>query len=342
MHNKKIILLILVILLLLVCIKVIPSLSENNNKTEKYGFLMDTQVRIVIYDKGNFDNEAQKCYELISGIDKIMNTYNEDSELAKLNKTGHSSVSDYLYVVIKKSVEISEKTDGAFDVTIKPLSELWNFKNAKVPSESEILQAKSVVSYRNIELKENNIVALNNGVGVDLGGIAKGYAADKAVEFLKKSGIKNALVDIGGNIKFTGNSDKRSEGFLVGIQDPGEKNGISLGAIRLKDKTLVTGGIYERNFTSDGKLYNHILNPYTGYPVENELLSVTVISENSSEADAYATALMILGEEKGLKLLNSTNGIECIMVKKNNEIVLSEGIKKEQFEIRNDKYFIKE
>lgn len=342
MRNKKILLLISILLLLLVCIKVIPSLSEKNNKTEKYGFLMDTQVRIVIYDKGNFDSEAQKCYELISGIDKIMNTYNEESELAKLNKTGNSSVSEGLYEVVKKAVGISHKTDGAFDVTIKPLSELWNFKNAKVPSEAEISKAKSFVSYKNIEIRENNVVVLNNGAGLDLGGIAKGYAADKAIEFLKKSGIKSALVDIGGNIKFIGNSDKKNEGFLIGIQDPNEKSGISLGAIRLKDKTLVTGGIYERNFTSDGKLYNHILNPSTGYPVENELLSVTVISENSSEADAYATALMILGEEKGMKLVNSTNGIECIMVKKNNEIVLSKGIKKDQFEIRNNNYFIKE
>ena len=342
MNSKKVVLIIAVIILFFVCVKVIPDFTEKNEKTEKYGFLMDTQVRIVVYDKGNYDNEVQKCYELISDIDKTMNTYNEKSELAHLNKHKEASVSESLYSVIEKSVEISKKTDGAFDVTVKPLSELWNFKNATVPSYEEISEAKASVSYKNIEFKNNNTIVLNNNAEIDLGGIAKGYAADKAIEFLSNCGIKNALVDIGGNIKIMGNSHKKNNGFLLGIQDPKESNGISLGAILLKDKTLVTGGIYERNFSSGGKLYNHILNPKTGYPIENELLCVSVISDNSCEADSYATALMILGEEKGLNLVNNTYGIECIMVKQNGEIVLSSGIAKEQFEIRNDNYFIKE
>ena len=313
------------------------SYTDNNKPYEKIGYALDTQIRIVVYDKGIDTDILNKAYNEILRLEKVLSNFNNNSETYILNKNKELTVSDELKSIILSGIEITNKTSKNYDLTIYPLSEIWNYKNKNVPHPDKIKEVKSLVGIENVKVDGCKVTLLNNAK-IDVSSLAKGYIADSVIDLLKNNGIKNALVDAGGNIKVMGSVKGEGSSFKIGIKDPNSKETQSLGYIELKDKSIVTSGIYERNFTYNDKIYHHIIDPKTGYPSENDVVSASVICENSMIADAYATGVVVMGADKGLKLIEENKDLECIIVKKDNTIIVSSGIK--NFKLTNDDYKI--
>ncbi|MEW6041108.1 MAG: FAD:protein FMN transferase [Elusimicrobiota bacterium] len=284
---------------------------------------MDTEVTITIEEKS--EQESRKAAELafqeMKILDCLYNWRNPSGNLYKLNKNKIIRSDKTLDALIKKSLEYSKLTEGAFDITIQPLIELWNIPGNKTPPDKySIKNALKRVNYKYIKVGKKNI-RLYNGARIDLGGIAKGQIVDSAIEVLRACGIKCALVNAGGNISVIG--DKY---WKIGIRHPrGDINKI-LGIIEIKNQAVATSGDYERFFEYRGKRYHHIFNPKTGLPAD-KCISVTVVAPNATEADALSTSLFVLGAEKGLKLANELQGIECIFVNPDGKITTTPGLK---------------
>ena len=217
--------------------------------------------------------------------------------------------------------------NGKFDITIAPVSSLWDFKSESPapPNDSQIKEALSHVNYKNISVEGNTVELLDESAAIDLGGIAKGYIGDKAKEFLIEKGVTKALINLGGNILVI---CPENDSLKIGIQDPNGQEGALSGAISTNGNSLVTSGIYQRCFEYNGKLYHHILDTSTGYPVDNNLASVTIIGPESADCDALSTTVFCLGAEEGLKLVNSLDGYEAVIITKDNETLFSDGINK--------------
>jgi thiamine biosynthesis lipoprotein len=281
-----------------------------------------------------------KAFNELDRLAGLLNFYSEDSEVSMINKNAGDKpvkVSPETLEIIEKALYVADNTEGAFDITVGPLVRLWDFQNKILPDEKIIKEGLKLVGYKNVIVdKEKSTVFLKTkGVQIDLGGIIKGYAADKAVDVLKKNGIKSGIVAIAGDIKTFG---KRPDGKLwkVGIQNPRfnppttplEKGGFSdeiLATVELSDMAISTSGDYERFFIKDGKRYHHLLNPKTGYPVYG-YQSVTVITKDAAFADAFATGIFILGNQKGMDALKKL-GFDGVIVDKDGKILVTEGIK---------------
>lgn len=340
MKNKK-----QTILILLISITFLSIFSSCNQKTitkanpsSKTEFHLGTVVTIKIYDEVP-ENIFKKAFNRISNIEDKMSLNIEESEVIDINKASGKNfvkVSKDTFNVIEKGKYYSDVSKGNFDITIGPLVQLWNIgtKKAKVPSTKEIKDNLPLVNYKDLTLnKEETKVMLNKkGMILDLGGIAKGYAADEVTKILKNNGINHAIINLGGNV-FAMGSKPDGSGWKIGVQNPfDEKRGSHIGIVNIKNKSVVSSGIYERNFTENGKLYHHILNPYTGYPVRNNLQSVTIVADESFDADGLSTGIFALGLDKGMKLVESLEGIDAIFVTDTKKIYVSSSIK-DNFEI---------
>ncbi len=306
------------LILLLLC-----GCNSGERENSETRFLLDTVCTLTADCEGEvIDGAFSLCEELERTLSKTL----KDSDVYKLNNTeGFVSVSEDTLKTVERALYYSELSGGKFDITIAPVSALWDFKNQVVPSKDEISEALQSVDYHGIE-KKNGEISLGTKQ-IDLGGIAKGYIADKAAEYLKEKGAKRALVNFGGNICTVGQ-------YNIGIKKPFD--GSVIASVAIKDKCAVTSGIYERYTQSDGKIYHHILDPDTGYGVENELASVTVIGEKALDCDALSTVCMLLGTEKGLEIINNTADAEAVFIDRDNNITLSLGLYRE-----NDKIYFK-
>ncbi|MHC4157923.1 MAG: FAD:protein FMN transferase [Planctomycetota bacterium] len=274
---------------------------------------------------------AKQCIETafaeIINVDKLMSDYKADSEISEVNRDASKravKVSKSTYEVLQKSIEFSKLTDGAFDVTIGPLVDLWRMAETTdtLPAEDELHQALSKVGYDKLLLdsKEISVRFAVGGMRLDLGGVAKGYAIDKAVKAMQEHGALGAMVEIGGDIRCFGVPPVGKERWRIGLQDArrtGEEDDVSIGelllVLELVDAVVATSGNYQRFAVIEGQRYSHILDAKTGNACE-ELASVTVISKNAIEADALATAVSIMGPEKGLALIEKTPQAEAIMI----------------------------
>ena len=255
------------------------------------------------------------------------------SEISKINNMAgkdYVKVSEDTFYVIKESIEFSKISNDTFDISIGPIIDLWSIgtDSAKVPSKEEISDKLSLVDYKNILLDENtHSVKLNKeNMKIDLGGIAKGYAADKIYKYLKEENLESALINLGGNVYALG-TKKNNEPFSIGIQDPTKPRGNSIGNIKVSNKSVVTSGVYERYIEKNNKIYHHMINPHTGYPFENNLSSVTIISNNSMICDALSTTTFGLGLEKGMQLVENLDNVEAIFITKDKKIYLSSNLK---------------
>lgn len=308
----------MMLVLLLLC-----GCNSGETENSETRFLLDT-VCTVTADCG--DDIINGAFSLCENLEHTLSKTLKDSDVYKLNNTeGFVSVSEDTLKTVERAIYYGELSGGRFDITIAPVSALWDFKNQVVPSRDEISEALQNVDYHSVEIK-NGEIALN-GSQIDLGGIAKGYIADKAAEYLKEKGVKKALVNFGGNIRTVGR-------YNIGIKKPFDDSVIA--SIELSDKCAVTSGIYERYIQKDGKIYHHILDPKTGYGVENELAAVTVIGEKALDCDALSTVCMLSGTEDGLKIINNTAGTEAVFIDRENNITLSSGLYRE-----NDKIYFK-
>jgi len=274
-------------------------------------------------------NTAKSCIEAafaeITKVDELMSDYKDDSEISEVNRDAFKravKVSESTYQVLKRSVEFSKRTGGAFDVTIGPLVDLWRSAGVAnlLPSEAELQQACSKVGYDKLILDANGMSVrfAVEGMRVDLGGIGKGYAVDKAVEAMQKAGALGGMVEIGGDIRCFGSPLVAKERWRIGLQDSRRvdediSEGKVLLVLELTDAAVATSGNYQRFAVIEGQRYSHILDAKTGLTGE-ELTSVTVISQDALEADALATAVSVKGAEKGLALIEKTPQAEAILV----------------------------
>lgn len=235
-------------------------------------------------------------------------------------------VSESLAGLIQEGLQYGRDSDGIFDIAIEPVSSLWDFKSEKpkVPEKSQIQEALSYVDVENVTLDGSQLVFGMPGVGLDLGGIAKGYIADQLKTYLVEQGVTSGLINLGGNVLCIGEKNG-SEPFSVGIQQPFADRNDTIAAIAVKDQSVVSSGIYERYFEQDGRLYHHILDPQTGYPRENDLAAVTIVSDRSVDGDGLSTTSFGLGVERGIEFINSLPGVTAVFVTKDGKMHYADG-----------------
>ncbi|NOY65602.1 MAG: FAD:protein FMN transferase [Nitrospirae bacterium] len=317
----------------LILIIVLSGCNSNKERMfKKSEILMDTIVSITVVSKSKEKAEAaiDKAFKEIKRLERLLNFYSEESEIAEINKNSGMrpvKVSPETYEVVDISRTISEKTGGAFDITIGPISGLYDFVRKKRPSLQEIHALIPLVGYKKMVLnpEERTVYLQKKGMKIDPGGIAKGYAADRAVEILKKEGIKAALVAIAGDIRCFGTKPDGGD-WIVGIQNPRAGKGEDVFAtIRLKDMAISTSGDYQRYFIEDGKRYHHILDPATGLPARG-LISVSVVGPLATYTDSLATAVFVKGLTEG-KRLAERMGYHIVAVDRDGNIHISELIK---------------
>lgn len=340
---------LLLLALLVGCAPLTKNISETQEiePVEKTAFLMGTIVKITIYGEvKEVEPIFQKVFDRISEIEDRMTINNdtEKSEIVQLNnKAGkeYSKLSSDTFYVLEKGIYYSKISNGKYDITIGPLVKLWNIgtEEARLPEEIEINKARSLVNYKNLILDKDNLSAKLNtpGMIVDLGSIAKGYAADEAAKILQDAGIEHAIINIGGNI-LTLNTKPDGTYWRLGLQDPLEPRGDYMGIVMLNDQALVSSGVYERYFELNGKRYHHILNPKTGYPEENSILSVSIITENSIDADGLSTTIFLLGLEEGMQMIEDLPSTEAIFITYDKKVYLSSGIDENNFKIIKEEY----
>lgn len=317
--------------------------SAHKKSVTKTNFLLDTMIKIQAFGP-DAPKAIDKVFERISDIEKKMTVKDVSSEVIEINnKSGESfyPVSPDTFYVIKKGLYYSESSNGMFDITVGPLVELWGIgtDTANIPTDEEIKRALAKVDYRQVELNEeqHSVRLKKTGMAIDLGGIAKGYAADEAIRILQQNGIQNALIDLGGNLYALGTKPDNKP-WKIGLQNPFATRGNIFATIQVADKTLVTSGIYERYFTQNGKRYHHILDTTTGYPIENGLASVTIISNSSIDADALSTTVFALGLKDGMEFVESLKQVDAVFVSTDYKLYTSSGIKQYDFQIINDKF----
>lgn len=283
-------------------------------------FAADTVCTITLYDGD--EKALDGAVDLCNSLANKFNCKDETSELGKLNKTKSCTPSSELAEIISQGVHFSKLKDGLFDITVKPLSSIWDFKNYVMPSGEDISSALPKIGYENVVIKDDTI-SLKNNAEIDLGGIAKGYIANKITDFLVKKGVKSGVINLGGNITVIGKKDGNN--YNIGIQKPFEEGNIA--TISCYDTSVVTSGIYQRYFEKDGKIYHHLLDAKTGYPVQNELYSVTIITKSATRADALSTLCFLEGLEEGMKHIEGEESVEAVFIDKNNKLHLSSGLK---------------
>jgi thiamine biosynthesis lipoprotein len=293
-----------------------------------------------------FENGSPELYNRffvrLAELDRLLSANRDDSELARVNRNAGleaTAVSPELFTVLERACYFAEASGGAFDPTVGPLVKLWGIgtETPRIPAEEEIRAALDLVNWRDMELTPpdgagGTVFLKRRGMALDLGAIAKGYAADELVRILRETEIPRALIDLGGNIYVWG-SKAGGRPWLVGVQDPVHERGIHAGILEFGNGiSVVSSGVYERNFTgNDGSRYHHIIGlseaipeNRRGYPVENGILSTTVAAPSSMDADALSTSCFILGYEKGLALAEA-NGAEVLFIFEDKRIRLSPG-----------------
>lgn len=294
-------------------------------------FMMDTFVELKAYGP-NAKKALKESIDRIAQIEDEMSVNKENTEAALINKNAGISpqkVSSDTYFVVKKALEYSKISNGAFDITVEPLVKLWGIgtDKARVPSKKEIENSLLNVNYKDVVLGDKSEVFLKKaGMSMDLGSIAKGYAADELKKIFVKYNIKTAFINLGGNVYVVGNKTDGSD-WKIAIQNPLKDKGEYLGVLKLSDKSVVTSGNYERYFIKDGIRYHHIFDIKTGYPAEKGLISTTIVSDKSIDGDALSTTTYVLGLEKGMKLIESLNGVEAVFVTRGKKVYTTSGLK---------------
>ena len=293
-------------------------------------FALGTVCQITLFDREN-ERVYQNVFARIREIENLMSVNIPGSDVSRVNAAAGIEpvqVREDVYAVIERALYFAEISGGAFDPSVGLLVSLWGIggDNPRVPKREEIDEALSLTNWRDIELDPvtRSVFLKRRGMALDLGAIAKGYAADEVAVIIKKSGIERAIIDLGGNIVILGeNKDKRP--WRVGIQNPLEKHGVYMGVLQITEQTVVTSALNERFFEEDGRRYHHILSTSDGYPAENGLLSVTIIAHNSMDADAISTTVFVLGYERGKELIESMPGTEAVFILNDSNVRITQG-----------------
>jgi len=292
------------------CAQPVPARTE---------FVLGTVCTVNLFEKGT-EKVYQEIFSRLFELESILSANRDDTNLAEINsKAGLSAVkgASETLIILKEALIFSEKTGGAFDPTVGPLVKAWNIGTdfAAVPDPAVLSQALSLIDYKKVILdeKEGTVFLTEKGMKLDLGAIAKGYAADEIVRIVTEHKIRRAIIDLGGNVYAFGEKSP-GKSWTIGVRDPENNTGDSILSLPVANKSVVTSGVYERFFEQDGIKYHHILDTETGYPVQNDLLSVTIITGKSMQADALSTSVFALGAKKGKALVESLPDTDAIFV----------------------------
>ena len=286
-----------------------------NESLEASGVYFDTIISIKIW--GGNQDILDHCKEMCSNYEQLFSRTIGTSDISKINASDGQpvEVDSETAELIEKGLYYSKLSGGKFDITIAPLSELWDIKNnpGNIPDEASIKEAISHINYQNVLVEGNTVTLKDPDAAIDLGGIAKGFIADKLKVYLKSEGIEHGQIDLGGNLLTIGSKTDGSD-FHFGIQKPFAETNETITTVDVHDQSVVSSGIYERYFKKNGRIYHHLLDPETGYPFENNLLQVTIISGQSTDGDGLSTACFALGLEQGSRLIESLEDIQAIFV----------------------------
>jgi thiamine biosynthesis lipoprotein len=296
-------------------------------KKSVVGFYFDTVITLSAFVDD--DKVLKEALDECARYEKLFSRTVQGSDIWRINEeSGPIQVAPETIEMLSDGLGVSEASGGAFDMTVEPETKLWNFsgETAKLPDAEALKEAATHVDYKKLVLKDSS-VELPDDMGLDLGGIAKGYIADKLGEFLRKKGVKSALINLGGNVLTVGRRATDDAAWVVGIQDPKAENGTNKLTLKAEDLSVVTSGNYERFFILDGVRYHHLLNPRTGWPVNEGLDSITILSKSSAMGDALSTACYVLGVDKGMELLKKYDGIDAIFVNSDGSVVMTDGAK---------------
>jgi thiamine biosynthesis lipoprotein len=306
--------------------------STNSSDLFKYHQVaMGTVIEITLIgdDEGAANKAVLQAFQEIKRIETLMSPWLDSSDVIRINRSageGWVKVSPETMEVIKKAQEISELSEGSFDMTVGPLTQLWRMAREKgiPPSTKDVKEKLDLVNFRDVSInREGKVFLKKKGMVVDLGGIAKGYAVDRTFELLRSLGYKNLIVNAGGDLRVGGT--KNDQPWSIGIQDPRVSQKI-MAKVLVSDTAVATSGDYEKFFIHQDKRYHHIFNPRDGFPTEG-CQSVTVVCKHGIAADALATAVFVLGPEKGYSLCQRLEGVECLIVDKEGKIRFSPGLK---------------
>lgn len=341
----SILLLMIAVIIFFVLIIIFSSGKFESNEVTKSSYVLGTLINLKAYGK-KAEMAIAESIERLNNIDDKMSAFKENSEISRINfmaGVSAESVSDDTYLVVEKAIEYSKILEGTFDPTIRPLVKLWSIgnKGEKIPDEAEIQATIKLVDYKDVLLDESSssIMLKHKKQALDMGGIAKGFAADEVRNIFLKHNIKSALIDLGGNIFALGKKQDNTP-WRVGIQNPFEPRGEFIGILNVINKSIVTLGNYERYFIKDEKRFHHIIDPKTGYPSESKIISATIISDNSIDGDGLSTGVYIIGVEKALRIIEEIKGIDAILVTEDKNVYMTSGIR-EIFTLTDDEFIDK-
>lgn len=329
MNQKNTPRILLLLAVLLSCMAAVLLRPRSVEPISRSDFLLNTFVTVTLYDTDDetlLDSCMKLCREYENRFSKTIST----SEIYQMNhRTPEETVfslSKDTEALIRTGLYYSRLSDGAFDLTIEPLSTLWNFSSGQaiLPTREAIAHAAAMVDYRNLQLTEGTLTFLSPDTTLDLGSIAKGFIADRLKEFLVSRGVKSAIINLGGNVLCIGGKPDGSP-FLIGLQMPFEDHNTTFANLNIRDLSVVSSGVYERHFVIDGVNYHHLLNPRTGYPYENGLISVTIVSSDSVDGDALSTTCFSMGLTQGMELVNSLDGVYAFFMTEDKKVHYSEG-----------------
>lgn len=291
----------------------------------------DLEVTVSAGDEAKAEGAFAIVRNEMIRIEDEMSEWKEGTYVSLINMNAGKKavkVPDELFKIIAASIQVSDLSDGAFDVTWAAMRGVWDFRpgHERVPSPEEVRDKLPLVDYKKIELdeKERTVFLKGEGMAIGLGAIAKGYAVDMAMRAVAKSGIKDAIIKAGGDMRVQGLDDE-GRPWEIGIKQPREKSKL-LAKLRLTNVSISTSGDYERFFIKDNVLYHHIMDPKTGYPAKS-CRSVTILASDTTTSDALSTAVFVLGPQKGMELIKKLKGVEGIIVDSDGAVQTSPGIK---------------
>ncbi len=317
-------------LLVILC----PNLAGCGRQAEitQSGFYFDTIISITLYDNSKTE-ELEHCMELADLYEHYFSAQIADSDISRINQAAGTPVKvhDETLALLEKGLYYSKLSQGKFDITIGKLTGLWDFRTdqADVPDQKKIAEAAAAVDYKKVQINGNEVTLADDAAAIDLGGIAKGFIADKMKEYLVSQGVTSGLINLGGNVLVIGAKESGQDAggaYKIGIQRPFDETGQPIAAVQIKDQTVVTSGVYERYFEKNGRLYHHILDVESGYPYENELFSVSIICPSSADADALSTTCFALGLDQGMELVESLENTEAVFITSDYKLHGSSGI----------------
>lgn len=320
--RKKIMLALILATIIVIITFVYNNYIKDPAPIAKNGFYFNTVIAIQLNDTTE-EALIDDCFALADTYEHYFSRTLEDSDIYRINHAGGSPVEvhDETAELIRAGIKYGKMSSGVFDISIGALTDLWDIPNntGVIPDAASIREAAETVDYTQIHVEGNTVTLKDPNAKLDLGGIVKGYAADKMKEYLNAHGAHEGFINLGGNVLTLGEKSDGSS-YRIGIRKPFSEEGETITAVEVKDQSIVTSGRYERYFEKDGHIYHHILDPFTGYPYDNDLNGVTIISDSSMEGDALSTICFALGMEKGMEFIQSMPHVNAVFIDTDNHL----------------------